>query len=203
VPDAFNISDPDKDKTWQFLAQMASTSSEFEKGMIDVSPGTLKYLFKYYTGGAGSFVPRLVEAAFLMVSGEPDESIRTAPIIRRFYGLGGSAPDDKARYYELRTRLAQLDKQREGFREGFSEDPAAYKMFMELEGHNFSSGIMAQFKLSEKRVRLLSRQRNKLRKKEGKTAAEQRRIDILDERLIDTMVQFNEQYFEKISMEDF
>ena len=182
---------------------MISTSSEFEKGMIDVSPGTLDYLFKYYTGGAGSFVPRLVESAFLMLSGEPDEAIRTAPIIRRFYGLGGSSPDDRARYYDLRERLAMIEKQRKSFKDGFNTDPAAYQMFMELEGHNYTSGLIARFNAAEKKVRLLSRQRNNIRKIKNKNESQRARIEFLDERLTDVMVGFNRQYFETVLMEDF
>ena len=202
VPDAYNVRDPDQKKVAQFFAQMMSTSSQFEAGMIDVSPGTLEYMFSYYTGGVGSFITRLADAAGIMMAGDvPD--VKDLPMIRKAYGLGESKPDDRRRYYELRTRMASIIDHQKTLRENYAVDPAAYNMFMELEGHHWQTGTAQQFTKAEKRVRMYSRERNRLSKQRNKTPQQLDRIEYLNGLSSQSMLDFNTYYFDRIAMEGY
>lgn len=70
------------------LADLLNTATGGDKlrpGMIDVSPGSMVYLFDYATGGTGGFVERVVTSVALAMRGEP-VPLRTIPFLRVVQG---------------------------------------------------------------------------------------------------------------------
>lgn len=206
VTDAYNVKDPDKGKKWQVFARgMSLGTSRYEKGLIDVSPGTLEYLWGYYTGGLGSMIERTFDMAGMMLAPDPDTTadkiVRETPIVRRLYGMADEQMDSRDRYYELRERLARVANTEKDLLEAGDGD--AIRLFRAMEGDLYTSGIMARFEGSERRVRSLVRQRNKIQKQADKTDAQKRRVQQLEEQITKEMVRFNTVYFNKIVMEDF
>lgn len=63
----------------------ATGGSKVKSGLIDVSPGSMVYLFDFLTGGTGSFVERATTAATLAAQGKPVPA-RTIPFYRTFAG---------------------------------------------------------------------------------------------------------------------
>ena len=58
--------------------------SKYERGMIDVSPETLKYWVRGLTGGAGQFAIDTISAASMATQGAIPQSPKDIPIARRF-----------------------------------------------------------------------------------------------------------------------
>ena len=206
VSDAFNIRDPDSKPGWQAISRaLAIGGSEFDPGFIDVSPGTLEYLFKYYTGGAGTFLTRVLDTTVAVVSGaaldEPEQTVADAPLLRRVYGLGEFEQADRDRYYQLRGDLAAANNTLKSLRK--DRDREGIKLFMATEGDLFTSGLMNRFESTEKRVRKLRTALNKIVRKKGKTDADQRRIDRLNKLITEAMIRFNRDYYDEITKESF
>ena len=76
----------------------------------DVSPETLKYLNRTFTGGSGNFVTSAVDAA-LLACATPE--VKEIPILRKFYRQN-SVSDARARFwrYQGETRKATEGFQR-------------------------------------------------------------------------------------------
>lgn len=70
-------------------------------GAIDVSPETLKYLWRTFTGGSGSFVVDALNLPVMLAQGVEmgDLESREIPMLRRFY-RNDSVADSRRRYWE-------------------------------------------------------------------------------------------------------
>jgi hypothetical protein len=98
-------------------------------GMIDVSPETIEHYMEFISGGLGKFVMNSANTAERALTGEeflPEK----APVIRRFYGRGGTSEAMVRRFYEAYREVDQAayefdrlgksgarDSQRETYRE--------------------------------------------------------------------------------------
>lgn len=58
---------------------------DLRSGLVDVSPGSMVYVFDYLTGGTGGFVERTATAATLALSGK-DVPVAKVPFVRVFAG---------------------------------------------------------------------------------------------------------------------
>ena len=205
VSDAWNVKDPDRKPGWQAISQgMAIGGSKYEAGMIDVSPGSLEYLFGYYTGGAGTFMTRMFDTAAAVVTGgggkSLEENVAAAPILRRVYGLGDMKAGVRDRYYSLRgdmeaVRLAKKDLTTARDREGM-------QTLMANEGDLFTTGTMRRFEAGEKRIRKWVTARNRIIKKKDKTDMQLKQIEAYNTRISAVMKQFNQYYFDRIVSEN-
>ena len=66
---------------------------------MDVSPETLKHLWRTGTGGAGTFVTGVADAVQLKARGAEDLDAREIPLLRKFRSVPG-VQEARARYYE-------------------------------------------------------------------------------------------------------
>jgi len=206
VTDAFNVKDPDTKQNWQALSQaMAIGGSKYEEGLIDVSPGTLEYLFGYYTGGVGTFMTRTFDTvAAVATPGDGktfEDVVANAPILQRVYGLGKFEEADRDRYYQLRTDMESVLNVEKDLRA--ARDIAGMKIFRANEGDLYSTGVISRYKNTERMVDNLRRARNKLVKQANKSEATKRRIEQLDDRMTKLMTRFNRYYYERITKESF
>ena len=84
--------------------------SEYQSGVIDAHPETIRYLLEYIGSGAGRFVLNTAETAARATKGE-FEPTRT-PFVRRFYGETNDFGDTNTFYDrldEVETLQAELD----------------------------------------------------------------------------------------------
>lgn len=70
-----------------------------EQAGMDVSPETLKHLWRTGTGGAGTFATGILDAAQLKARGADDLDAREVPLLRKFLAVPG-VQEARARYYE-------------------------------------------------------------------------------------------------------
>jgi hypothetical protein len=75
--------------------------TEYQTGIIDVHPETLRYLAEYVTGGAGSFVLNTFESVARATKGEFDAT--KTPFVKRVYGKVKDYGDQSAFYDNLDT----------------------------------------------------------------------------------------------------
>jgi hypothetical protein len=203
VPDAYNVLDPDTQKIAQFVAQSLGKltgGSPVTPGRVDVSPGTLRYLFEYLggTGLAGATVSRTLDAIPLYFSGEVDKAVRKTPVIRRLYGM---VPEfnHRERFYQLREFLANLEEERTYLRSLRAEQPELYQDFMEENEVFWSSQIMARMDTAQRIVGNLTEKKNKVRALADKTPGQKLRMERYDERIDAVLMRFNEMYYDAIN----
>ena len=194
--DAFNVADPD-DSRWstviaQQLAYMTG-GNPYRKGLIDVAPGTLRYMWDTVLGSAGSTARRTVEA---LTADTLHQAGVKVPVIRRFYGTENDF-HHKERYYEMREDLAQLKKERDYFYAGKRADPDAWMDFQREHGDYWDRGVMRKFDQTEKMMRKFTRRRNEVRKIADKTSGQRDRIAFWDKKIDDAVISFNRFYYEK------
>ena len=102
----FAVGTPDSQAYWNSASPMSVSTaqtinaltggSKVRKGVVDISPDTLDYVFGYFTGGAGAFLQRTMTAGYKVASGEAFEAfeegltaeevregIRRVPIVRK------------------------------------------------------------------------------------------------------------------------
>ena len=77
----------------------ATGGSKYEKGVIDVSPETLKFWVTSLTGGTGKFVLDTANIAKLAAYGELSDEPRDYPIVHRFVRSPGIS-DSRTAFYE-------------------------------------------------------------------------------------------------------
>jgi len=200
VPDAYNVLDPDEQKTWQAIAQTMNSVSGGNPvvgGAIDVSPGTLKYLVEYYTGSMGSTALRMVDVMTHSLSREPTETLARTPVLRRLYGQSRDF-NHRERYYQLREQLTAVDKLRDYYRGIKKEDPDAYREYMQANNIMWDTRVMQSWESAERSINRLTRKRNKLRRIQGKTDTHRSMMDNYDNLISKQMVRFNTLYYERI-----
>ena len=77
------------DKTFKEITSFLSRASGgegMEAGLVEVSPESLEYMWKQYTGGLGKFATNIVQTGRAIVEGD-EVNPNNVPIVRRFYGL--------------------------------------------------------------------------------------------------------------------
>lgn len=123
----FKQYEPDRLKMWRGTegTWADALAGALENVGADVSPETLKYMSRTFTGGAGNFVGSTVDAVMLGSQGATPE-VREIPIVRKFY-RANSVSDARARFwrYQGETRKAV-----EGFQRAIdSEDRDQIRSF--------------------------------------------------------------------------
>ena len=123
-----NISDVEKIHPWTARTQGGELALNLAEQIQDmgyeVSPETLLFLYRNYTGGPGETVKRLFNVTSKMMNGEKI-SRADIPVLRRFFG------ETYAKTFELRTGDQQLieniDKQENTSRAKASRIASGYK----------------------------------------------------------------------------
>ena len=123
-----NISDVEKIHPWTARTQGGELALNLAEQIQDmgyeVSPETLLFLYRNYTGGPGETVKRLFNVTSKMINGEKTTRA-DRPILRRFFG------ETYAKTFELRTGDQQLieniDKQENTSRAKASRIASGYK----------------------------------------------------------------------------
>lgn len=77
----------------------ASGGTEYQSGVVDVHPESIRYLAQYIGGGAGSFVLNTAETVARTAKGEFDKS--KTPFVRRGFGVVKDYSDQSAFYDHL------------------------------------------------------------------------------------------------------
>ncbi|MGL1834735.1 LPD38 domain-containing protein [Rhodocyclaceae bacterium SMB388] len=117
----FDESKPDNQKMWRATqgTAWATTARELnaitggnvvEKGWLDVSPETLKYLWRTATGGAGRFFTDSAQLAWnLTVEGLPVSDIETreVPLVRKFVQDENDIRGARSRFWEHATEVRE------------------------------------------------------------------------------------------------
>ena len=123
---SWDDSAPDHQKMYRntrgSIAEMVSSSlnsmtggDDVRGGRADVSPETLKYYWRTFTGGAGAFFSDSLNLPVLIAQGVGPKDLESneIPMLRRFY-RGTGVRDSRARYYQAtesaRTALAEFDR---------------------------------------------------------------------------------------------
>lgn len=97
---------------WKWITEFlneATGGSDHRRGMIDINPDKLDYIFKYYTGGVGAFAARTQDAVIKKAQGIELED-RQIPFLRRLSGKVTHYPDQN-RFYNRRNEIGQLEKE--------------------------------------------------------------------------------------------
>jgi hypothetical protein len=83
---SFDKHQPDNEKMWRATKGTIPDmlAQALDQGGIEVSPETIKYLTRTFTGGAGSFVTSIGDAAWLSANGASLE-VKEVPFVRKFY----------------------------------------------------------------------------------------------------------------------
>lgn len=83
---AFDKYQPDNEKMWRATKGTIPDmiAQALDQGGIEVSPETIKYLTRTFTGGAGQFVTSIGDAAWLTANGASLE-VKEQPFVRKFY----------------------------------------------------------------------------------------------------------------------
>lgn len=117
-PDNLKLNRSTQGTPYHYIARELNAvtgGSPVQKGWIDVSPETLKYLFTTATGGSGRFV---IDSATLVknltVEGLPlsDVEAREVPIVRKFVRSPGDVRDARRAFWEA---AGKVDEARETF----------------------------------------------------------------------------------------
>lgn len=98
---AFKTEEFARDRMWRGTkgTWADELAGALETAGMDVSPETLKHLWRTATGGAGTFVTGLLDAGQLKARGADDLDAREVPLLRKFLSVPG-VQEARARYYE-------------------------------------------------------------------------------------------------------
>jgi hypothetical protein len=109
----FKEFEPDRLKMWRGTegTWADSLAGALEGVGMDVSPETLKYLNRTFTGGAGNFVGSTVDAAALGAQGAVPEA-REIPFLRKFYRENGVG-DARARFWRYQSKAKKAAEELE------------------------------------------------------------------------------------------
>jgi hypothetical protein len=143
---------PSANPVAKWLAESLNTVTGGDKlhpGAIDVSPGSLSYVFDYLTGGTGSFVSRTAGATMLMVQGEPVPA-RMIPFARVF---AGSLDDRRVTDTFYQTR-ADVNLKAE-----MAKTPNLYTSASEKQDMQLGRRMEGQLKGAEHQLQALRKQR--------------------------------------------
>lgn len=103
---------PTERKIAEFLNDV-SGGSKYKSGAIDISPETMDYLFKHFTGAAGAFVKRTVTAADKAWNNEPI-SVGQVPFARKLVGSKGIWID-RSNAYDRIKHIMRVHGEWKGF----------------------------------------------------------------------------------------
>jgi len=97
----FKTAEFDRDQMWRGTkgTWADELAGALEQAGLDVSPETLKHLWRTGTGGAGAFVSGVADVVQLKARGADDLDVREVPLLRKF----ATVPDvqeARSRYYE-------------------------------------------------------------------------------------------------------
>lgn len=83
---SFDKHQPDNEKMWRATKGTIPDmlAQALDQGGVEVSPETIKYLTRTFTGGAGQFVSSIGDAAWLTANGASLE-VKEQPFVRKFY----------------------------------------------------------------------------------------------------------------------
>ena len=83
----------------------ATGGSDYEKGMVDLSPDTIEYLFTFLSGGTGKFINRTIDTGQKLYKGKAgDIEFNDVPLARQFLGTVRES-EAAGRYYETRREI--------------------------------------------------------------------------------------------------
>lgn len=176
---------PSANPAARWLANALNTATggdALRPGAIDVSPGSMVYIFDYLTGGTGSFVERSVGAVMLAASGE-HVPVRTIPFARVFAGtLDERRVTDT--FYRLRDDVnLKAEMAKAGIAETAGERQEA------LLGRRMAGPL----KGAERQLRALRDQR-----KAALARGDKARVEVLKERERAIQLRFNTAYFKAV-----
>jgi hypothetical protein len=104
-PDSEKVNSNDSPQARAFAKWMNETSGGNEKikGKVDVSPGTLDWIFETATGGLGQFIKQGVGSTMDAFDPKVDVDPKKVPIVNRFYTVP-KEKNQKGDIYETRDR---------------------------------------------------------------------------------------------------
>ena len=92
-------------KTMAVFLNKATGGSDYEKGMVDLSPDTIEYLFTFLSGGTGKFINRTMDTGQKLYKGKAgDIEFNDVPLARQFLGTVRES-EAAGRYYETRREI--------------------------------------------------------------------------------------------------
>ena len=152
--------------------------SEYQSGVVDVHPETIRYMLDYLGGGAGRFAVNTAETLTKSTKGEFDPT-RT-PFVRRFYGEVRDHGDQQKFYErldEIETIRAELDSLRGRERLEFRKK------------HKDILSLVERAKSTEKQLKSLRKRRDYYIEKEDDEKAER-----VEKQMASVVDRFNAHY---------
>lgn len=175
---------------WLAKALNSATGGDaLRPGLIDVSPGSMVYIFDYLTGGTGSFVERSATAAMLMAQGE-DVPANKVPFARVFHGeLSERRVTDT--FYRLRDEVnlkAELAK---------SAPKGGYVDAEDKADARLGRKLAPRLKAAERQLRGL-----RDRRKKAQLAGNAELVKRFEAKERAVQLRFNRQYFELLDRQE-
>ena len=167
---------------------------KIEAGKISLSPEVLDYMFAQFTGAAGAFVGRTVDAASKIASGE-EASVRDIPFARQV--LGGKQPwYDRSIAYERMDEVLRIeDMVKDSMKVGMNEKA---KQVMDSEKDLLSLRGIA--KETREQLSLLRKRRVAIENSSVYSAdqkeAQVKKIEETEQRIV---IEFNKRYLKAVS----
>jgi hypothetical protein len=168
------------------LAELLNTATggdALRPGAIDISPGSMVYVFDYLTGGTGGFVERAATAVTLAAKGE-EVPLRTIPFLR----VGLSELSDRRvtdTYFRVRDDVE--------LRAEMTRLPGEYDA-EELAFAAPGRRLEPLLKVTDRQLSVLRKQR-----KAAKAAGNDERVKAIEAQQRALQLRFNTQYFKAIS----
>lgn len=104
----------------QFLNR-ATGGTKFEPGLIDIYPGQLDYMYRFFTGGVGTFVEQLGGVAADAWTGTPTEA-KNIPVLRSFVTRTGNMAESEF-YYDAKDEVTELQNRMRAAHKALEVDP--------------------------------------------------------------------------------
>lgn len=199
---------PDSQRFWnsvspptRYIAEKLNEltgGSQYESGLIDVSPESIEHITQFFTGGAGAFLQRMFVDYPTLVYGKvkygEEIPLHKIPFARKFVGER-TEYDAPKNYYEQRNEVIQIaGAYRKMKKEAQDEDD--FLMVREFERTNMEMiWLHGRLKTYDDRLKKLRDNIAYFKKKEGMDEAERRKmINKLKKQQETIMMEFSRTY---------
>lgn len=209
---------------WKAMAKWfneISGGDQWRSGSMDFHPETLRHWYQFLTGGAGSFVNRVIENTAAATSGldipiiSGDEPLKPEKTIfvRKVYGRVHPAADSN-QYYDHREQILTLAEEQKSRKEASKlgrDGSAIYAQFMrdnrDILGTGAHTkirnrcqyrggGLIAELKVSDCKIRKLRSERKDMRALK-QTQLVKGRIKVKEDRILEIQRAFNKRWNDK------
>ena len=186
---------PDSQKYWNSTGEIPrwiteklnelTGGNEVRPGAIDVSPTTLAFLYEFATGGAGRFLENVVDLP-LKLAVDSEVEVYRIPLFRKVYGTVGTRATQE-RFYENLEQVYYAEQEMKLAIE--AKDVTMRRNIRNEYGAYLKSSLIA--KETERRLRILRKQRNDIRARQMSERQRRRRLRLVEEKMERKMLNFN------------